>query len=289
MNMDEEPQLLPLQQPQHLPTHQLRTIEQAVTVGTRLPISWFRGHDKTYGNLTPSVYREKPAARGDYREYFLAERFRLRAGSIHDRVPNWNDHLRRLLLMQHHGLPTRLLDWSESILVALYFAVQGSHDEPGEIWCIRPDALNNLSGYHLHSADRPVVRYLAAEPFTDRDKLDALADELKVSHSFLKNPNAFLPPMEFPRMSAQSSRFTIHPRPHPAGGNTIESLLSGPRQIIRYDVPAASKSTLCRDLTALGVTAETLFRSLDTLSCTIKAEVYADDRGEKYPDPPVFE
>jgi hypothetical protein len=131
-----------------MPRHEIKTIEQAVAVGTILWMSWFRGHPEPYGNLTPSVYRTPPTPeRGGYREYWLAERFRLRAGSVHDKVPTWDDRLRWLLLMQHYGLPTRLLDWTESVLVALYFAVQGSADKAGEVWCIRPDKLNNLSGY----------------------------------------------------------------------------------------------------------------------------------------------
>ena len=267
---------------------QLRTIEQAVTVGTRLPNSWFRGHAKTYGALTPTVFRIPPATRGGYREYWLAERFRLRAGSIHANVPSWNDHLRWLLLMQHHGLPTRLLDWTESILVALYFAVEGSPTEAGEIWCIRPDVLNNRSNYFLHSGDRPIVKYLAAEVFvTESDKLREFGRKLKLGHPITRNPVAFLPPVEFPRMSAQSSRFTIHPPP--TGENVIERLLTGPREIIRYEVPGDCKASLSRDLTDLGVTAETLFRSLEALSATIRADVYAADRGENYPDPPTFD
>jgi hypothetical protein len=271
-------------------SQKIRTIEQAVTVGTRLPISWFRGHAQTYGTLTPTVYRIPPTKRGGYREYWLAERFRLRAGSIHENVPPWNDHVRWLLLMQHHGLPTRLLDWTESILVALYFAVEGPPHEAGEIWCIRPDALNNRSGYFLHSADRPVVKYLASEAFineSDEPKRSCLRQELQVQQSITRNPVAFLPPLEFPRMSAQSSRFTIHPTP--AEDNVIQRLLTGPREIMRYEVPSDSKTSLSRDLTALGVTAETLFRSLDALSATIKSEVYTADCGDIYPDPPVFE
>jgi hypothetical protein len=110
---------------------------------------------------------------------------------------------------------------------------------------------------------------------------------MEVSHLVRKNPIAFMPPMEFPRMSAQSSRFTIHP--HPAVDNTIERLLSGSHEIVRYEVPGDSKLSLARDLAALGFTEETLFRSLDALSITIKSEVYASDHGENYPDPPLFD
>jgi hypothetical protein len=267
----------------------IRTIGQAVTVGTRLPGSWFRGHDATYGNLTPAVYRPQPTGRGGYREYWAAERFRLRAGSIYPKVPPWDGHLSWLLLMQHFGARTRLLDWTESILVALYFAVQGSRSNAGEIWCVRPDALNNLSGKFLGSFDRPEVKYLAAEAFRnedDKQKQEKHARDFGV-HEIPRLPLAFFPPLEFPRMSAQQSRFTIHP--YPAAENRIQNVLIGPRQIVRYEIPADRKEPLLHDLAALGVTAESLFQSLDGLAKTIEFEVYDDDRGDQYPEPPRFD
>jgi hypothetical protein len=129
---------------------------------------------------------------------------------------------------------------------------------------------------------------LAAEPFlTGPGERGDFARELKIGDAVPRSPLAFLPPMRFPRMSAQSSRFTIHP--HPAEGSTIESVLRGSREIMRYEIPGGYKPSLARDLTALEFTAETLFRSLDALSTTIEAEVYAADLGEGYPDPPLFD
>lgn len=65
-----------------------------------------------------------------------------------------------LTLAQHHGLPTRLLDWSYSPLVAAHFATEEveNYDKDGLIWCIDYEAIiqqlpKELKGYldRLHS------------------------------------------------------------------------------------------------------------------------------------------
>ena len=54
-------------------------------------------------------------------------------------VPRDNDYLEWLALMQHHGAPTRLLDWTYSLFVATYFAIAESHPtetEKSVIWAL---------------------------------------------------------------------------------------------------------------------------------------------------------
>lgn len=118
------------------------------------PVVWFRGQAVARWNLRPSIMRP-PHSFDD--ELVLLKRFKQNAVPLVDAVPageaDW------LFLMQHHKVPTRLLDWTESPLVALYFAVgpssEGRHDsKDAALWCLFPHSLNALAGIHLNSRSK---------------------------------------------------------------------------------------------------------------------------------------
>lgn len=59
-----------------------------------------------------------------YHEYLLTREFRLRAHHYLTDLPDDADYLEWWSLMRHYGAPTRLLDWTYSIYVATYFALE---------------------------------------------------------------------------------------------------------------------------------------------------------------------
>jgi hypothetical protein len=89
---------------------------------------WFRGHGDARWELMPKLYREKPPNRGRrIVEDELRQDFMMRAPRLSNERPqnSWEWYF----LMQHSGAPTRLLDWTESALIALYFAVRDKKDD----------------------------------------------------------------------------------------------------------------------------------------------------------------
>jgi hypothetical protein len=90
----------------------------------------FRGVSDSIYKLLPCISRNPNDIEN---EQSLFKDFKIKSLSVINRLPNteWE----YLALAQHHGLPTRLLDWSFSYLIALYFSVNGNSDVDGAIYC----------------------------------------------------------------------------------------------------------------------------------------------------------
>lgn len=106
----------------------------------------FRGHSDARWGLRPSL--ERMAAPGDQLQdavNYVRTEFQRRSHHYHVELPGREHTLEWLALMQHHGAPTRLLDWTESAYVAAFFSTV-THAPPGQspaIWAIDLDALHN--------------------------------------------------------------------------------------------------------------------------------------------------
>lgn len=100
---------------------------------------WWRGHADLNWKLHPSIYHKNIAIN----EVNISNRFRNHARAIYKEAPANDDLISWVSLMQHYKLPTRLLDWTTSPLVALYFAINHSCTiNDAVVWCLNPVLLN---------------------------------------------------------------------------------------------------------------------------------------------------
>lgn len=172
---------------------------------------WYRGCGKASYKLLPSLYRHRSAKRADdfaKLEAKLMTRFRQRSLPFHARslADDWDT----LFFMQHYGVPTRLLDWTESPFIAFYFAVMSAPSEAqGEslrysasaaVWVLDPAVWNrhalghqSYEGGVLTPGDDPLRGYSPAPSFVDMNN----------------HPVALYGAHNSPRIVAQRGVFTI--------------------------------------------------------------------------------
>lgn len=142
----------------------------------------FRGVSSTQHYPIPSIGRE--SLYGIYKQVYeerLLQEFKHRAVALL-KAPEFTDW-HWLAYAQHLGVPTRLLDWSASPLIATFFALQGDADTDRAIYCVKYSKF-------LHEVDQKTK-----SPF----------------HSAVEG--RFTPPLVFPRIQAQRGLFTFHPYP----------------------------------------------------------------------------
>ncbi|MGY4310783.1 hypothetical protein ACVWW1_000086 [Bradyrhizobium sp. JR3.5] len=167
---------------------------------------WFRGNGHLKHKLVPSLYRHKQKPSNDgFRtlERQLMARFRQRSMPYHSR--DLRDDWEALFFMQHYGVPTRLLDWTENPLVALHFALMssqrsatGTTPAPCIIWVLDPFAWNKSALAHVSYDSGPLT--------TGDEDLNGYAPKASALGNF---PVALYGAHNSPRIVAQQGVFTI--------------------------------------------------------------------------------
>ncbi|MCK5060101.1 MAG: FRG domain-containing protein [Candidatus Pacebacteria bacterium] len=192
----------------------------------------FRGHRECGWDLLPMIDRVDHGGliRDDHERLMLQE-FDNRSRSIREyQFPNaWELHA----VARHHGIPTRLLDWSESPLTALFFATLGQSKDDSVVW---------------------FYCYIAQDKSLDINSCTTPMD--------VKDIVLFEPPQLHPRIVGQSGKFTVHP----TSSNNFDEWPGFLNQII---IPKDKRAQIRHELFRLGIHYHNMFPDLDGIGTHI--------------------
>lgn len=221
---------------------------------------WYRGHRDRTWELRASAFR-KPEHRQNERVMLARFRQEAAAAGIQFAFDDWG----WMTFAQHHALPTRLLDWSQSPLVALFFASESESDASGsadntdgEYFIIHPNDLNEEAG----DADGGHPHLLTDSDNTLRDYLPGRDSENR------RKPLAVVAPLTFDRIRFQTGTFTVTQLPKPG---VDQAPLRKARSLQSFIIPTASKAKLREQLELLGINEVSTYRDLDRIAERIKS------------------
>lgn len=223
-------------------------------------ILWFRGLSRGDHKLVPKIMREgKTIDQVLDRERRLLTRFRQRSMAYWPAGHSQSDW-EQLFAMQHFGMPTRLLDWSENLFVACHFALTSAidlndKDPPAPVvWCVNPIAWNRAM---------PVLT-----EYGDSIQVLTTSDEETESYRPVttkrrnKSPVAIFGSHNSGRIVAQRGTFMVW------GSDTrpLEDFANETSAVLWKLVVDGDRASLARDLGALGFGETMVFPELTSLA-----------------------
>lgn len=206
----------------------------------------YRGVSDSRYQLIPSIGRIPSLKAGDedqrlQREQLLIQDFRKFARPYFE--SGMPDDWELLAIAQHHGLPTRLLDWSRNPLVAAYFAVESLTDSDGGIFTFNISSFTSTAGLDPFDIDTTMTVEL---PHVTR------------------------------RITAQSGVFTLNSDPFVA----MEEQPDISPFLVKYVIPADMKKSILLRLHRLGMNRATLFPGAEGVAQHMRWEVENAGEGD---------
>ena len=198
---------------------------------------------------------------GDYGklEHHLLRNFRKYA---HEDASPGNSIWNWLAVAQHHGLPTRLLDWTYSPYVALHFATNNllNYDTDAVIWCVNYVKSNT----HLPAVLKDAISAEGSNVFTP-EVLEPVCSSLKELEAFQEEDFVMFlePPSLDGRIVHQFALFSMMSSPNALLSDWLEQ---NPDLYFRIIVPARLKWEIRDKLDQANITERVLFPGLNGLS-----------------------
>ncbi|MGI9652128.1 FRG domain-containing protein [Chryseobacterium sp. RLHN22] len=228
--------------------------------------TWFRGHENSEYTLTPSLFRNPFTCdmENDFLVHFQSKSIPYLKSSF-----NAKNEYEWFFLMQHFGMPTRLLDWTSSAITALAFSVffrddsneSGKHYEKDiDIWCLAPLKLNRLAN---------ISETTKIPSITSDDQIQGV---YKTGSKVPTYPVAIFGPLNNERIVAQKGVFTLYP--FSENIPKLEENEKANEFLKKITLKGQNKINLVKnELSVIGMSETSLFPDLNHLSLELRREL----------------
>jgi hypothetical protein len=225
----------------------------------------YRGLGDASHHLIPRVTRMNLALKA---ERDAIDHFRLHGrgvGLAHQPA----SELEWMSLGQHHGLATRLTDWTTNIMVAAFFAVEKSATPHAETESQPDAAIYALAAPYAFAASHRLPQDVLDDPLGWGLRYEVAKDPVQLTTVRLPTTKSpfdlaaallFVPPVVSARISAQSALFFLPRDP------TIPFDTYPLEKLIRIRIPVKRRSAIAKSLLACGVHRQALFPDLDGIA-----------------------
>jgi len=224
---------------------------------------WFRGVTKVKYRLIPGIYRGSNPEYNRIHENDISYEF-IRKAKAYPKVGGGNySKWEWFHIMQHYGIPTRFLDWTESALIGIFYAVRKAERNSSPcVWVLDPFWLNE------ESTGKTVV--FSTDPIGQTEEDEIINTYYIASPNLPKFPLGISPPYVDERMKAQHASFTIHGSL--PNGLHIQSQKSSSPHLFQLRVKNSSIERIRRELFTSGIRESTIYPGMEGLAIEIKDE-----------------
>ena len=239
----------------------------------------FRGQSVAEWGLSPLLERAidtKKALLGDVavnpdsEERELITQFKKRAFHYVSNTPADDDDLEWLALMQHHGAPTRLLDWTKSPYVGLFFALaEAKPKEPAALWAVNTLALEQDANQKQPHDREAQKTWFKTGFFRNRDTPPRQSFILPVS-PFRMNPRLAIQQGVFLCANAFDQPFQARLEELM---RQISARCRGPLGLIKFKINPQERADMLRELGRMNISYETLLPGIDGFAKSLVTRV----------------
>lgn len=223
---------------------------------------WYRGQKDSSKELIPRIYRNDIQAELHKSETDITNDFYHRARQIIKNPPAKGDYSAWLTMMQHYGLPTRLLDWSKSPLIAAFFATQKPNETRENVnadpcvWALFPKKLNEQEGFEpfVYSDDSSTIQEMSKRAFRETVKNKHKRDNRIIACCSTGGDM---------RMYSQQAAFTLHNSPGKWEDNYTDDTL------FKMIIPREECANFLYYLDLLGINQGSIFPDMEHIASDI--------------------